>query len=1003
MSFDFQIKADPAQALDAEKKVVKGLEDIEQASAKAGRAMASNVGKGAADAANSVNVMKSAMTELAAVAGLAFGVHEIVHMADEYAMMSNRLRAVSDDQANLNGLMDATFKIAQDTRSSWEDIANVYNRVQQSGQGLGASQAQLLEVTKTLSMATKISGASAQEASMSMMELTHAFAIGHLTGREFRVLAKDMPVLITAMAQAAGKTRSEFVEMGMRGHITSKMLLEDLGKAAPEIARQFNQSMPTISGSLTMVHNAATKFFGETAVGTGIMQRLTGAIQYVARHFEDIGRAVSVVIDLMGTMIDVVGTVVEGWSKLLGVFGDGLPTEGIEMSLKNVINMFAAFVLAVKAIITHAKDLVVIVFGAIPMALAEQFDNAFRDVVNYAVGIVNKLIEAINKMANIGTNLRGMAALPGYLGDKKDSKRAHADAAEAGQKEAYLNQAIIDAQNGQGDLPFGMSIEQATKLRDSARADREAAVAKARPYDQAVKEAEGKYGPDAEIKPIGEIGPSDVNEVRAALKGSTENAKRKMAEVGEDIKRDIVLGLSELNKASVKDSYVKKSGGKPDPVGATKEQEAAYEKLKNQLRSVMEQSNPVVAAQEKLAQAEEITTKAVGAGMITWTQAAQIMDDYERKLHDALHPYDAMVTKLLQANAAMRGNADEQERATQMQALENEAKQKGIELTENQRHYLERILVLNQSNRKEMAEQQAQYAAIVGPTEKYALELKALHSLWDDGTISQEQYNRALDKSRLAYLDASGEARTFAGGVEKALLQIKDEATDVGSAIGKVFVDAFHSIENALTDLIVKGTTDWKQLVEGIETDMVRLLLRQGENAILGIGGDKGGDATTAAMVAGGAAAGGEIATAMAAAGLAAGASIAAAMTAGGASAGIAQGGLKALTDAGMLGGLDAYATGGGFVVGGNGGTDSQVVAFRATPGEKVTVQNPSQSRGSTQQGSTARPIVNNHIHLDPKELLRRVAGTPEFEEVVSNIAVRAVGPAVALRSRNGG
>lgn len=41
-----------------------------------------------------------------------------------------------------------------------------------------------------------------------------------------------------------------------------------------------------------------------------------------------------------------------------------------------------------------------------------------------------------------------------------------------------------------------------------------------------------------------------------------------------------------------------------------------------------------------------------------------------------------------------------------------------------------------------------------------------------------------------------------------------------------------------------------------------------------------------------------------------------------------------------------AFATGGRFTVGGAGGTDSQLVAFRATPGERVTVETPAQQRG---------------------------------------------------------
>lgn len=48
----------------------------------------------------------------------------------------------------------------------------------------------------------------------------------------------------------------------------------------------------------------------------------------------------------------------------------------------------------------------------------------------------------------------------------------------------------------------------------------------------------------------------------------------------------------------------------------------------------------------------------------------------------------------------------------------------------------------------------------------------------------------------------------------------------------------------------------------------------------------------------------------------------------------------------GLLGGLLGFANGGSFTVGGTGGIDSQMVAFRATPGETVDVRKPGQDGG---------------------------------------------------------
>lgn len=78
--------------------------------------------------------------------------------------------------------------------------------------------------------------------------------------------------------------------------------------------------------------------------------------------------------------------------------------------------------------------------------------------------------------------------------------------------------------------------------------------------------------------------------------------------------------------------------------------------------------------------------------------------------------------------------------------------------------------------------------------------------------------------------------------------------------------------------------------------------------------------------------------------------------------------GVATAANVAKISGLPGFAFGGDFKVGGTGGTDSQVVAFRATPGERVQVSTPSQNKSEgtseTQSGTRAIRIVNV---VDPK------------------------------------
>jgi hypothetical protein len=68
---------------------------------------------------------------------------------------------------------------------------------------------------------------------------------------------------------------------------------------------------------------------------------------------------------------------------------------------------------------------------------------------------------------------------------------------------------------------------------------------------------------------------------------------------------------------------------------------------------------------------------------------------------------------------------------------------------------------------------------------------------------------------------------------------------------------------------------------------------------------------------------------------------------------------------------LFGFANGGSFRVGGSGGTDSQTVAFRATPGEMVDIRTPGQSRG----GVTISPVYNIDARGATTDLVKALPG----------------------------
>ncbi len=84
--------------------------------------------------------------------------------------------------------------------------------------------------------------------------------------------------------------------------------------------------------------------------------------------------------------------------------------------------------------------------------------------------------------------------------------------------------------------------------------------------------------------------------------------------------------------------------------------------------------------------------------------------------------------------------------------------------------------------------------------------------------------------------------------------------------------------------------------------------------------------------------------------------------------------------------GLPGFATGGSFMVGGNGGTDSQLVAFKATPGEHVQISTPGQAMQS-REGLTTLVVTMQRemqaVHKELKLMNRNMSSSRTYDLVV--------------------
>lgn len=231
------------------------------------------------------------------------------------------------------------------------------------------------------------------------------------------------------------------------------------------------------------------------------------------------------------------------------------------------------------------------------------------------------------------------------------------------------------------------------------------------------------------------------------------------------------------------------------------------------------------------------------------------------------------------------------------------------------------------------------------PTERLVRTQDALNALLREGEITAEQYGQTL---RNAQLNALQGATDFSSGFQRGFLQLQQSVGDFSTLAETALTGAFDGATDAIIQFVTTGQANFRQFAASILADIARIALRQAilggiSAAFGGFGGGLGGIA----------------------AGAAAGAGSTTVQTASG------------------------KQMGGQFTVGGSGGIDSQLVAFRASPGERVSVdtkhrqQKEAQNRqaGANQQSQNGTQIVNV---LDPS-LVGDFLTSPQGQQVLVN------------------
>lgn len=268
-NINVRISADSSEATAAVNKVANTISsELPKSVAAASDRVAKEAAGIRAEIKSIVSQMNKGLQFAGAVTGIGFVADKIkdvavaaTQTADELTSIRSRINLINDGTQTTAEIMNKVFDAAQRSRGSYTDMADSVAKLNMLAKDAFSSNDEAIYFVEQLNKQFKISGASVQEASAAMYQLTQAMAAGKLQGDEFHSIMENAPLLAQSIANEMGLTVGQLKEMSSQGLITSDIIKEALFNSAEETNAKFAEIPMTFAEVGQSIQNELIQAF----------------------------------------------------------------------------------------------------------------------------------------------------------------------------------------------------------------------------------------------------------------------------------------------------------------------------------------------------------------------------------------------------------------------------------------------------------------------------------------------------------------------------------------------------------------------------------------------------------------------------------------------------------------------------------------------------------------------------------------------------------------------
>lgn len=214
-----------------------------------------------------------------AIAGLfgAFSLGAIIHAADEMQTLEFRTGQVAQSQGTAAQAFDQVAQHAQGARISIEAYTEAYAGIGAATHDLVHDQADLMNITDTVSKGLQLAGANTQQTTSVMSQLTQAISIQKLQWEDLKVIMQNSDAFAVRLAKSLGMSLSEMIKatQGQGGGIGADKIIKAIRDMSAEVDETFKTMPMTVSQARVVISN-------QFDIIVNRFNRASGAVSYVA-------------------------------------------------------------------------------------------------------------------------------------------------------------------------------------------------------------------------------------------------------------------------------------------------------------------------------------------------------------------------------------------------------------------------------------------------------------------------------------------------------------------------------------------------------------------------------------------------------------------------------------------------------------------------------------------------------------------------------------------------